>query len=298
MSYLKYFGASLLSLVTSFLFAQQNFDEVEIVIHEVTEHIYMLEGAGGNIAVCIGDDGVLIVDSQYGPLSEKIKSAIATLSDQQISILANTHHHGDHTGGNENFGNDGAQIVAHQNVKNRMSNVQKSAFRPEIPSAPLAARPVITFSDQMEIRFNDQDILMIHVDNAHTDGDAFVYFPEADVIHLGDTYFNHRYPYIDLSSGGSIDGMIEAANTALFIAGKNTKIIPGHGPLSNVEELKAYRDVLIHLRGEVAAAIKTGKTLEEIQALKPGAATDEGWGAAFISGDRIVKIIFDSLSAE
>ncbi len=287
-----------LTLLPLVLCAQQDFADVEIQIHDVAENIYMLEGAGGNIGVCIGGDGVLMIDSQYGPLSDKIKAAIQTLSEAEINVLVNTHHHGDHTGGNENFGKEGAQIVAHQNVKERMSNVQKSAFRPEIPAAPEAARPVMTYTDEMEIRYNNQDIMLIHVDHAHTDGDGLVYFPESDVIHMGDTYFNHRYPYIDLGSGGSIDGIIEAANTALFLAGNNTKIIPGHGPLSNAEELREYRDVLMHLRREVAEAIKESKTLEEIQAMKPGAATDEGWGAAFINGDRIIEIIYKSLAEE
>jgi len=292
----RYLLGIALLLSTAFIFAQQNFDEVEIIIHNVADNMYMLEGAGGNIGVCIGDDGVLMIDSQYGQLSEKIKAAIRTLSDKDIKLLINTHHHGDHTGGNQNFGAGGAQIIAHQNVKERMSNVQKSAFRPEIPAAPEVARPVLTYSDEMEIRYNDQDILLIHVDHAHTDGDGFVYFPESDVIHLGDTYFNHRYPYIDLGSGGSIDGIISAANTALFLAGKATKIIPGHGPLSNAEELREYRDVLLHLRQEVDQAIKAGKTLEETQAMKLGAATDAGWGAAFINGDRIIEFIYKSLA--
>lgn len=258
----------------------------------------MLEGAGGNIGISVGEDGVLMIDSQYGALSEKIIAAIRTLSDAPIKMLINTHHHGDHTGGNENFGTEGAMIVAHQNVKDRMSAVQKRPFGPETPAAAEVARPKMSYSDEMELRFNGHDILLIHVDRAHTDGDGLVYFPEADVLHLGDTYFQGRYPFIDLNSGGSINGMIAAANAALFLAGKKTKIIPGHGALSNATELRMYRDVLMHLRNEVQSAIKDGKTLEEIQAMKPGAATDEEWGAAFIDANRILQIIFDSLSEQ
>ncbi|MBX2816372.1 MAG: MBL fold metallo-hydrolase [Saprospiraceae bacterium] len=278
--------------------AQRNFDDVEIKIHPVTQDIYMLEGAGGNIGVLVGEDGVLIVDTQYGPLSEKITAAIRTLSDGEIRYVANTHFHGDHSGGNKNFANAGAQIIAHENVRKRMSEEQKRPYGPATPAAPESARPILTYTDEFGLIFNNQRIMMIHVDDAHTDGDAFVYFPETDVLHLGDTYFQGRYPYIDLHSGGSIDGMINAANTALFLAGKNTKIIPGHGALSNADELQEYRDVLMHLRREVAAGIAAGKSLEDIQKMKPGAETDAGWGAAFIGPERIIKIIYDSLTAK
>lgn len=292
---IKLVGLALYFLCSYGLDAQQDWESIEIKITPVAPGIHMLEGAGGNIAVCSGEDGVLIADTQYAPLSEKIRAAIATISEGPIRYVANTHFHGDHSGGNENFAKAGATIVAHQNVKKRMSEVQKRPFGPETPAAPPLARPVVSFSDELELTFNGQKIMMIHVDNAHTDGDAFVYFPEADVIHLGDTYFQQRYPYIDLNSGGSIDGMIQAANTALFIAGKNTKIIPGHGALSNAKELQEYRDVLVHLRHEIGAAKKAGKTLEEVQAMEPGSVTDESWGAAFINPKRMVQLIYDSL---
>lgn len=277
----------------------QNFDEVEIKTTKVSDHIYMLEGSGGNIGVSIGVDGPLMIDSQYAPLSEKIKKAIAELTDQPIRILVNTHWHGDHVGGNENFGQMGAMIFAHDNVYQRMSKTQlMRAFSREIPPSPEIARPVVTFSDELSIKCNGEYLMMIHVDSAHTDGDALVYFPESDVLHMGDTYFNGRYPFIDLSSGGSIDGVIAAADKALFIVGDYTKIIPGHGGLSNKQELQQYRRVIKNFRDNVEDLVQQGKTLEEIKELKPGKETDEAYGGGFISPDRFIEIIYNSLTQE
>ncbi len=275
----------------------QNFDKVEIKTTKVSDHIYMLEGSGGNIAVSIGEDGALMVDSQFGPLSEKIRNAIATLTDDPIKVLMNTHWHGDHTGGNENFGKMGARIMAHDNVRERMSKKQiMQAFSREIPAAPEAARPMLTFSDEMTLKHNGEYVMLIHVDSAHTDGDAFIYFPQSDVLHMGDTYFNGRYPFIDLSSGGRIDGMIAAAEHAMFIAGDDTKIIPGHGALSDKSELNTYHQVIKGIRDRVKHAIVQGKSLEEIKAMKPGAETDATWGTAFISPERFIDLVHGSLT--
>ncbi|MBK8502284.1 MAG: MBL fold metallo-hydrolase [Saprospiraceae bacterium] len=275
----------------------QNFDEIEIKTTKVSDHIYMLEGSGGNIGVSIGTDGALIVDSQYAPLSEKIKKAIGNITDQPVKMLVNTHWHGDHVGGNENFGQMGVLIFAHENVKERMSKSQlMRAFSREIPASPEVARPVVTFSEKMGIKCNGEYLMLIHVDSAHTDGDALVYFPESDVLHMGDTYFNGRYPFIDLSSGGSIDGIIAAADRALFVVGADTKIIPGHGALSNRNELKQYREVLSGYRNRVDAMIKQGKSMEEIKAMKPGRDTDDTYGGGFIGPDRFLEIVFNSLS--
>lgn len=187
-------------------------------------------------------------------------------------------------------------IFAHDNVRERMSKTQlMRAFSREIPPSPEIARPVVTFSDRMMIKCNGEYLMLIHVDSAHTDGDAFVYFPESDVLHLGDTYFNGRYPFIDLSSGGSINGMIAAAEKALFIAGEDTKIIPGHGALSNRMELQQYHDVIKSFRDAVQKLIDEGKTLEEIQASRPGEKTDAAYGSGFISPERFTELIYHSL---
>jgi len=275
----------------------QNMDDVQINATQVAGNIYMLEGSGGNIGLSVGDDGNLMIDSQFGPLSEKIRKAIIEIKDAPIKYLVNTHWHGDHVGGNENFANLGSVIIAHENVLERMSTTQlMRAFSREVPPAPEAARPAITFSDDLGIRFNGEHIMVIHVDDAHTDTDAFIYFPETDVLHMGDCYFQGRYPFIDLSSGGSIDGMIAAANTAIFLTGPDTKIIPGHGPLSNKEELIEYRDVMQSIRDKVKAAIKAGKSLDEIKAMKPGKETDEEWGSGFINADTFLDIVYTSLT--
>ncbi len=275
----------------------QNMDDVQINATQVAGNIYMLEGSGGNIGLSVGDDGNLMIDSQFGPLSEKIRKAIIEINDAPIKYLVNTHWHGDHVGGNENFANLGSVIIAHENVLERMSTTQlMRAFSREVPPAPEAARPAITFSDDLGIRFNGEHIMVIHVDDAHTDTDAFIYFPETDVLHMGDCYFQGRYPFIDLSSGGSIDGMIAAANTAIFLTGPDTKIIPGHGPLSNKEELIEYRNVMQSIRDKVKAAIKAGKSLDEIKAMKPGKETDEEWGSGFINADTFLDIVYTSLT--
>ena len=283
-------------LISYSIGAQSRFDKVEIKATEVSENIFMLEGSGGNIAVIRGDDGVLMIDSQYGPLSEKIKAAITELSDSDIKYLLNTHWHGDHTGGNKNFGSSGTTIVAHENVRRRMSTDQVNVNRTTKASSK-TAWPVITFSEDMKIHFNDEDIAMVHIHNAHTDGDAFVYFSNANVLHMGDTFFNGRFPYIDLGSGGSVQGLIDAIAKATMIVDNETKIIPGHGSLATKADLKKYHEVVTVVFDGVKKAIADGKTLEEIKAsdiTKPF----EGWGSGFISDERFLDIIWTDLSRE
>lgn len=277
----------------------QDFSKVEIEAVKVTEHIYMLTGRGGNIGLFIGKDGAFLIDDQFAPLSGKILTKVKSLTDKPIRYLANTHWHGDHTGGNENMSNEGITIIAHENVRERMRKGQViQAFNRTVPPAPEAALPVITFSEEMNLYLNGENILITHVHNAHTDGDAFIYFTQSNVLHMGDNFFNGRYPYIDLSSGGSIDGLIKGVNTALFIADSDTKIIPGHGQLGTKEDLKKYRDVLIDIRDRVAKAIKSGMELEEIKAANVTKEYDEEWGQAFINPERIVDIIHTSLTKE
>ena len=286
-------------LLTTEIFAQRDFSKIEIIPEKITENIYMLKGSGGNIGLCIGEKGVLMIDSQFAPLSDKIKAAIKKLSDQPIHYLVNTHWHGDHTGGNENFNNDQIMLVAHDNVYERMSkdNLIK-AFSRTVPAAPEKARPEITFNDKMTLRFNGEAVMVFHVDNAHTDGDAMVYFANSNVLHMGDTYFNGRYPYIDLSSGGSVDGLLNAINAAIMIVDEDTKIIPGHGDISNKKELLKYREVVLTVRDRVRGAIKDGMSLEAIKAAKLNADYDEKWGGGFINGERIVDIMYTSLTTE
>ena len=280
-------------------FAQQNFDNVQIEVVDVAEGVYMLVGRGGNIGVSVGDDGVFLIDDQYAPLTEKIKAAVATKSDQPIRFVVNTHWHGDHVGGNENMGEAGAILVAHENVRKRMSADQfMEAFNRTVPASPPGALPVITFTDAMTFHWNDDDLHVFHVEHAHTDGDAIIHFKEANAVHMGDTYFNGFYPFIDVSSGGGIDGMIGAADAVLALSDDATKIIPGHGPLSNKAELQAYRDMLATARDRIHKLVSEGKSQEEVVAAKPTSDLDAEWGGGFMQPDVWVGLVYMSLAGQ
>lgn len=275
--------------------AQQDFSAVTIRAEQVAEGLYMLQGSGGNIGLSFGEDGAFLIDDQYAPLSEKITAAVRELTDGEIRFVINTHWHGDHTGGNENFGNSGAVIVAHDNVHKRMSTEQVMAFfNSTVPAAPDAALPVLTFNDRVTLRLNGDDVSAIHTPHAHTDGDAIIHFRQANVLHMGDTFFNIGYPFIDVDSGGGIHGLIRAVNKGLMLADENTRVIPGHGPLTDRAGLMAYRDMLVTARDAVLALKTAGKSLEETIAAKPTAALDAENGQAFIKPDQIVTFIYNS----
>ncbi len=294
-------------LLTFFLFfllfdnkiSAQDFDKVEIITENISDNIYMLKGAGGNIGLQVGQEAVFIVDTQYAPLTEKLLKAIRAISDKPIKFVVNTHWHGDHTGGNENFAKKGATVVAHENVIKRMSSEQfMQAFSRKVPPSKEEARPDIVYKNELSFVVNGQKIWVFHVDNAHTDGDSFVFFPESNVIHLGDTYFQGKYPFIDISSGGSIDGMINAANKAIMIIDEDTKIIPGHGPISNKQELVEYRNMMLTIRDRVRKAIRAGLSFEEIQSSNLSKDFDDTWGQGFIKPEKFIDIIFTDLSRE
>ncbi|WHI45648.1 MBL fold metallo-hydrolase [Microbulbifer sp. VAAF005] len=284
-------------LAASFTSAQDRFANVEISSEAVSGNVYMLKGAGGNIAVLVGEDGTFMVDDQYAPLTAKIQQAVAELAKQPLRFVINTHWHGDHTGGNENLGKSGALIVAHENVRKRVSTEQFiEAFKRKVEPSPPEALPVITFTDATTFYWNGDRVKVQHVGPAHTDGDSIVHFAEADVIHMGDIYFNGNYPFIDLSSGGSVDGMIAAMDTALAMAGEDTKIIPGHGPLSNRAELQQQRNILAGLRDKVKAMVDEGKTRQEVISAKPTAEFDSQYGQGFMTPDIWTGIVYDSLT--
>ncbi|MBT8270235.1 MAG: MBL fold metallo-hydrolase [Flavobacteriaceae bacterium] len=274
----------------------QNFDDVKIEATQLSENVYMLTGRGGNIGVSVGEDGVFVIDDQFAPLSEKILAAIKTVSDEPLRFLANTHWHGDHTGGNVNMAKAGATIMAHDNVRKRLV---------ETPSRDGSTRakeafPVITFNDQLNLHLNGEHVAIFHVDKAHTDGDVMIFFTESNVLHTGDNYFNGRFPYIDLKSGGSVDGYIRAVERALMVIDDETKIIPGHGTVSNKAEYKTFLDMLRTVRDRVAAEIQAGKTEDEVvsnpEITKPY--DEQGFGSGFINTERIKRIIFQSLKSE
>lgn len=277
---------------------QRDFSKVEIVTTELAQGIYMMVGDGGNLGVSVGDDGVFLIDDQYAPLTKKIQAAVAEVSDQPIRFVLNTHWHFDHTGGNENLGKEGTVIVAHGNVRKRMKAGQViEAFDVTEPPAPHVALPVVTFEDAVTFHLNGDEIHAFHVPPAHTDGDSIVHFRGANVVHMGDLFFNGGFPFVDLSSGGSFDGMITAADRVLGMADADTKIIPGHGPLADRGDLAAYRDMLQGVRDAMAPLVKAGKTRDEVIAAKPLGAFDETWGKAFMPLDVFTGILFDSLSA-
>lgn len=286
------------SYFPNILSGQRDFSKVEIKAEQVADNIYMLTGSGGNIGVLVGTDGVFMIDSQFGPLSDKIIEAIGKLSSEPIKYLFNTHWHGDHTGGNKNFGEKGAIIVAHENVKNRMSTEQIRPFRKPTPAAPEVARPVITFENNMKFHLNGEDILIYHFHYGHTDGDAFVYFPKSNVLHMGDNFFKGRFPYIDLGSGGSVEGALKNINEALFLVDSETKIIPGHGTLATKKDLMEYRDVIMIAHDRVKKAVAKGMTLEEIKASNVTKEYDKEWGGGFINPEKFVEILYADLTKE
>lgn len=277
----------------------QGMRDVEIKAEKVSGNVYILYGQGGNIGLSVGEDGAFLIDDQFAPLTVKILQAVEELTDKPVKFLINTHWHSDHTGGNENFGESGAIIVAHENVRKRMSTDQFiAAFNAEVPAAPRAALPVVTFDDSIRFHYNGDQIDVIHVDPAHTDGDSIIFFRGANVLHAGDTFFNGMYPFIDVGTGGSIDGMIAAADTILEKVNAKTRIIPGHGQLCGVEELHGYRDMLVTISERMHKLIDEGKSKDEIIAAKPTADLDEQWGGGFLNADRWVGIVYDGIVAE
>lgn len=286
----------LLFAMVPFSAVAQDLSEVEIQTVKVAEGIYMLQGQGGNIGLSVGADGVFMIDDQFAPLSEKIQRAVAQLTDQPVRFLINTHWHFDHTGGNENFGQGGAVIVAHDNVRERLLKGQTmAAFNKEIPPAPKVALPVITFDRGVTFHWNNETLEVLHPAPAHTDGDAVIYFKDANVVHTGDLYFNGFYPFIDAGSGGSVAGVIAGVTEVLARIDENTKVIPGHGQLSNKAELTAYRDMLKTLYGRIKALKEQGKSLEEVKAAKPTADYDAQWGGGFLAPEVWVELVYSAI---
>jgi glyoxylase-like metal-dependent hydrolase (beta-lactamase superfamily II) len=275
---------------------QQDFSKVEVKAEKVAEGVYMLTGAGGNIGLSVGGSGAFVIDDQFAPLSEKILAAIRTVTKEPVRFVVNTHLHGDHTGGNENMGKAGAIVVAHENVRKRMSVEQFSAtFNRTTPASPEAALPVVTFTDAVTFHWNGDEIRVHHVAPAHTDGDSIVRFVKADVVHMGDLFFNGGYPFIDTSSGGKVDGVIAAADETLAAIGEKTRVIPGHGPLATRADLQAYRDTLKVLRDRIATLKAEGKSRDEVIAAKPTADHDAKWGTGFMKGETFTGLAYDSL---
>jgi glyoxylase-like metal-dependent hydrolase (beta-lactamase superfamily II) len=280
-------------LVATSAFAQQDFSKVQIKTIPVAKGVYMLVGSGGNIGLSVGQDGAFLIDDQYAPLTDKILKAILAVTDKPVRFLVNTHWHYDHTGGNENIGKGGTIIVAHDNVRKRLAKGQfMKVFNANIPPSPPKALPVITFAESVTFHWNDETLEVVHIRSAHTDGDAVIYFKSTNVVHVGDLFFNGIYPFIDAESGGSMEGVIAGVEEVLGRIDDNTKVIPGHGPLGNKTDLKAYRDMLATVHESMTKLIKAGKNIDEIIAAKPTADFDAKWGGGFLKPDQWVRIVY------
>lgn len=276
---------------------QPDFSKVQMKATKVAGNVYMLEGSGGNIGVSVGEDGLLIVDDQFAPLADKIRAALKGIADKKLRFILNTHWHGDHTGGNVVFGPE-ATIIAHDNVRKRLATEQKSAvFNSTTPPSPKEALPVITFDQSLSVHFNGEDIRAIHFPHGHTDGDSVIFFSASNVVHLGDDFFAGRFPFVDLESGGSVEGLIKNIGELVAKIPADAKLIPGHGPISTVDDLKSYYAMLQQTTQIVRQKIAAGKTLDQIKS-EGLPAEWAPWGTGFIKTDRWVETIYKSLTAK
>jgi glyoxylase-like metal-dependent hydrolase (beta-lactamase superfamily II) len=274
----------------------QNFDTVQVTSTRLAENVHMLVGSGGNIGLMVGSDAVFVVDDQFAPLTPKILSAIKAITPQPVRFVLNTHWHFDHTGGNENMGQAGALIFAHENVRKRMSTDQFiEALNRKQPASPRGALPVVTFTDTVSFHLNGDSVVVFHIAPAHTDGDAIVMFTKANVVHSGDVFVSAGFPFVDRSSGGSINGIIGAAERMLAVSNAQTKIIPGHGPLADRARLQAYHDMLVVMRDRMRKEIAAKHTIDQVLASKITAEYDKEWPNG---RERFLRILFQELSAQ
>jgi cyclase len=277
--------------------AQQDFSKVQIKATKISGNVYMLEGSGGNIGVSLGEDGILIVDDQFAPLADKIKAALKGLGEGKLKFILNTHWHGDHTGGNVVFGPE-APIIAHDNVRKRLSTDQKSEFfKSTTPAAPKEALPVITFDQSLSVHFNGEEIRVIHFPQGHTDGDSIIFFTKSNVVHMGDDFFSGSFPFVDLESGGSVEGLAKNVGDIIAKLPADVKIIPGHGPISSLNDLKSYHQMLLETTDIVRKKIVAGKTLDQVKA-EGLPAEWKSWGAGFIKTEMWLEIVYRSLTAK
>ena len=277
---------------------QATLDTVKIIPVKITDNLYMLKGSGGNIGVLIGKDGTLMIDDQFAPLSNKINGAIKTLDPGEIRFLINTHVHGDHSGGNENFMKMGVTIIAHDNVRERMTLPYVNPTQnTTTPPRDASAWPVITLSNKISFHLNNEDIDVIHLEKGHTDGDVIVYFKKANVFHTGDAFVRYGYPFVDLSRGGSYDGFIVTLDKLLMLADDNSKIIPGHGEVATKADVKLLRDRVKDIRDQVAAALKKGKKPEDIPAMGITDKYDAELGKGFVKGKDFVMLMAENLKS-
>jgi glyoxylase-like metal-dependent hydrolase (beta-lactamase superfamily II) len=270
---------------------------VEYTPTPLSDTVTMIQGRGGNIAVSAGEDGVFIIDDQYSHLVDQLMAAIGKVSDEPVRFVINTHYHGDHVGGNEVVGDAGGVIIAHDNIRKRMSTDQFNHFWDSTtPAWPAGALPVVTFNDRVTLHLNGEPVTAYHVPRGHTDGDSIIHFPESNIVHMGDIFFHGLYPFIDLDGGGNLEGMIAGAELGLELSDENTSIIPGHGQLTDRAGLLAYHAMLVEMRGIVQGMIDKGMSLEQVVAANPTAKWDEELGGSFIKPDSLAVFLYNSLT--
>ena len=278
-----------------------DYSKVQIKVTKVSGNIYMLEGEGGNIAASVGEDGIVIVDDQFAPLAEKIQAALKDLkiTDKPVRFVINTHYHGDHTGGNEPFANTGSTVIAQDNVRKRLETGgtagNGSSMKMEVKPAPKAALPVITFEHDVTVHLNGEDIRALHFPAGHTDGDAVIFFPKNNVVHMGDDFVRYGFPFIDVASGGSVQGMIAAMEKASATLPPDVKVIPGHGALSNLDDVREFVKMLKETSAAVQKAIDEHKTMEQMKQekiLEPW----KKWSGDFIDSDKFIETLYNSLT--
>src|SRR5271170_3797902 len=301
--------AFLLSLAPALLLApparaqDQDFSKVEIKVTKVSGNIYMLEGAGGNIAASVGEDGIVIVDDEFAPLADKIAAALKNLgvTDKPVRFVINTHYHGDHTGGNVPFANSGSTVIAQDNVRKRLESGgtagNAGSIKMDNPPAPKAALPVITFDHDVTVHLNGEDIRALHFPAGHTDGDAVIFFPKNNVVHMGDDFVRYGFPYIDVASGGSVQGMAAAMEKVSAELPADVKVIPGHGALSNLDDVRAFVKMLKETSAAVQKAIDEHKTVEQMRQekiLEPW----KKWSGEFIDSDKFIETLYNSLTGK
>ena len=279
----------------------QDFSKVQIKVSKVSGNIYMLEGAGGNIAASVGEDGIVIVDDQFAPLAEKIQSALKNLgiTYKPVRFVINTHYHGDHTGGNDPFANAGSTVIAHDNVRKRLETGGTAgnggSIKLEQKAPPKIALPIITFERDVTVHLNGEDIRALHFPAGHTDGDSIIFFPKNNVVHMGDDFVRYGFPFIDVASGGSVQGIIEAMEKTTAQLPADVKVIPGHGALSNLDDVRAYTKMLKETTAAVQKALDAHKTLDQMKQEKVLAAWEK-FSGTFINTDAFIETLYNSLT--
>jgi cyclase len=298
MSKLRLFAFGLIAASTLLVAQDEDFSKVQIKVSKVSGNIYMLQGAGGNIGASIGEDGIVIVDDQYAPLAEKIRAALKGITDKPVRFVINTHYHEDHTGGNANFQHD-APILAHDNVRKRLEEGGTAGNNGGVTfkaaPQPKEALPIITFDHDVTVHLNGEDIRALHFPSGHTDGDSVIFFPRSNVVHMGDDFVTYGFPFIDLSGGGSVEGMIAALEEIVPKLPADVKVIPGHGPISNLDDVRRYIAMLKDTKAVVEKGIKQGKSVEQmkqVNVLEPW----KKWSGDFINSEQWLVTLYNDLT--